>query len=366
MFETIRVRSKNLFALRDRRILVHYILSNFLCENPTIRKLYLLRVSPHIVYKNSFFENTVVCYLVPTMKRKSQRVKLPPIDWFPTLVKPKNVNPSTHLRICKTLRHFKSRVKHSFSPDKFKAYLRERVRQSAATKAKFLLRVEERCPSFDDRCFVELAELDWRFALTQNARSFADLSLAPRGYSEYLSGKGLVGFGSDCLEEERSYDGYHVVDTFVFEEEAPAAFEDAVKVHFPEGVDLVVANDDGLCSFRVGFPTLKKGGTFVCRFYDDLTEDSVNVLKEMYRVFKRITLIKPVASGRMNETETYVVCKGKKTVATDDSKENLQAFIEYVNRSKEKFTEFRSVAIPPEYATKSFVEKSKGWQYEKF
>jgi 23S rRNA U2552 (ribose-2'-O)-methylase RlmE/FtsJ len=244
---------------------------------------------------------------------KFRQVK-PPIDWFPPSVKTKSIQNSMHLCLCEVLQNFKSKMNRKFPSKTLMLGLRNQVFKKNPSNA-------------------EMAELDWRFALTKNARTFADLSITPDGFSKYLSQKGLVGFGLGVSNEQKRYfatRSYYCIDALLFQSRATKLLFNTVTTHYPEGVDLIVADDDGLCSLDTGFPVLKEGGTFVCKFVDDFTEISEYVLKNMHRAFKRITIIKLVANEGV---ERFVVCKGK---CVRHDKDTMKAFMDYLARSKDK------------------------------
>ncbi|RCH84441.1 FtsJ methyltransferase domain-containing protein 2, partial [Rhizopus stolonifer] len=208
---------------------------------------------------------------------------------------------------------------------------------------------------FMNRAATKMAALDATFGLTvtENSRdefTFADICGGPGGFSEYLLwrvhswGSSAHGFGITLKGDEevnwhtekfREDIPRHSLTTVdgpdgtgdLYKQENIRAFESAVlKETGGKGVFLAVADggfdfsgNEGqqetlvqqllLCEIITMLCTLKKGGHFVCKFFDMLSTCTASLVWLLYQLFDEICITKPLSSRPAN-AERYVVCKG--------------------------------------------------------
>ncbi|EPB90059.1 hypothetical protein HMPREF1544_03171 [Mucor circinelloides 1006PhL] len=206
---------------------------------------------------------------------------------------------------------------------------------------------------FMNRAATKLAALDATFGLaTTHSQefTFADICGGPGGFSEYLLwrvhswGESAHGFGitlkasnevnwhtekfrpdipRHSLTEINGADGtgdlYKIDNIKQFE-------ATILKETRDKGVDLAVA-DGGfdftgneahqelsaqrllLCEIVTMLTCLKRGGHFVCKFFDILSESTAGLVWLLYQLFDEICITKPLSSRPAN-AERYIVCKG--------------------------------------------------------
>ncbi|KAI9468515.1 MAG: FtsJ-like methyltransferase-domain-containing protein [Benjaminiella poitrasii] len=239
---------------------------------------------------------------------------------------------------------------------------------------------------FLNRAATKIAALDALFGLTKangaGAFRFVDVCGGPGGFSEYLMwrvqswGGKAEGYGITlpttgemnwqvdkfCVPSQQ----FVAVEGDVCREEERKRFEKVVG----EVVDLVVA--DGAIDFagredqqeRLMYPlllseilimlaSLRKGGTFVCKMFDMLSNATGSLVWLLYELFEEVCITKPLSSRPAN-AERYVVCKSlihqqprqlmeKLAKATDKGVvqrsvyENDETFVDYIRMRNMKF-----------------------------
>ncbi|XP_063429042.1 cap-specific mRNA (nucleoside-2'-O-)-methyltransferase 1-like [Mytilus trossulus] len=175
---------------------------------------------------------------------------------------------------------------------------------------------------------------------------FSDICAGPGGFSEYVLWRSKAeakGFGmtlrGPCdfkLEDffagpAEMFEPYYGVggaegDGDIFNPDNQAAFIQFVKentdgkgVHFvmadggfsvegQENIQEILSKQLYLCQFLVAISILRTGGHFVCKLFDLFTPFSIGLCYLMYRIFNKISIIKPVTSRPAN-SERYIVCK---------------------------------------------------------
>ncbi|OAD78340.1 hypothetical protein PHYBLDRAFT_185181 [Phycomyces blakesleeanus NRRL 1555(-)] len=208
---------------------------------------------------------------------------------------------------------------------------------------------------FMNRAATKLAALDATFSLSSTSDNkplvFADLCGGPGGFTEYLlwrvcSGGGNAhGYGITLkMPDETDELNWQ---TGKFRSDAPLNFtiidgpdgsgnlyHEANILGFGskimsetsnQGVDLVVA-DGGfdftgkeehqenyaqrllLCEAITMLTCLKKGGTYVCKFFDMNEEFTADLVWLLYQLFEMVCITKPLTSRPAN-SERYLVCK---------------------------------------------------------
>ncbi|CAG2235351.1 CMTR1 [Mytilus edulis] len=75
-----------------------------------------------------------------------------------------------------------------------------------------------------------------------------------------------------------------------------------------ENIQEILSKQLYLCQFLVAISILRTGGHFVCKLFDLFTPFSIGLCYLMYRIFNKISIIKPVTSRPAN-SERYIVCK---------------------------------------------------------
>lgn len=175
---------------------------------------------------------------------------------------------------------------------------------------------------------------------------FADVCAGPGGFSEYVLWRSKAeakGFGmtlkGPCdfkLEDffagpAEMFEPHYGVggaegDGDIFNPNNQAAFIQFVKentdgkgVHFvmadggfsvegQENIQEILSKQLYLCQFLVAISILRKDGHFVCKLFDLFTPFSIGLVYLMYRIFHKVSIIKPVTSRPAN-SERYIVCK---------------------------------------------------------
>ncbi|KAG2201277.1 hypothetical protein INT47_006780 [Mucor saturninus] len=206
---------------------------------------------------------------------------------------------------------------------------------------------------FMNRAATKLAALDATFGLTvtQNNKefTFADICGGPGGFSEYLLwrvhswGGSAHGFGVTLKSSTHDEVNWHTEkfrqdiprhsltelegDGDLYKDETIRQFEALiVKETKGQGVDLAVA--DGGFDFSGNeeqqevlaqrlllreiismLTSLKRGGHFVCKFFDIVDEFTGDLVWLLYQLFEEICITKPLSSRPAN-SERYIVCKG--------------------------------------------------------
>ncbi|KAM3581807.1 hypothetical protein VKS41_005964 [Umbelopsis sp. WA50703] len=206
---------------------------------------------------------------------------------------------------------------------------------------------------FISRAATKLAVLDVHFNLLATPEpnqtfQFADLCGGPGGFSEYLlwrghtSGQAIHGYGITLKGEndkEWRLDAFHpdadvkhsltILDGVDHSGDIcnPAnltSFASHILQQCPNGVDLVVAdggtNFQGqqdkqeliarqllVCQTAAMFSVLRKGGKFVCKFFDITLESTAGLVWILYQCFESICITKPLTSRPAN-AERYIVC----------------------------------------------------------
>ncbi|KAI9285460.1 FtsJ-like methyltransferase-domain-containing protein [Umbelopsis sp. AD052] len=207
--------------------------------------------------------------------------------------------------------------------------------------------------NFMNRAATKLAVLDVTFNLMSVSDSsqifrFADLCGGPGGFSEYLlwrahtSGQRIHGYGITLkgeADKEWRLNNFHpdanVQESFtvidgqdhtgdICNPENMAAFAAEVRQESPSGVDLVVA-DGGICfegkqdkqeqiaqqllvcQIATMLASLRKGGKFVCKFFDITQEFTAGLVWILYQCFESICITKPLTSRPAN-AERYIIC----------------------------------------------------------
>ena len=70
-----------------------------------------------------------------------------------------------------------------------------------------------------------------------------------------------------------------------------------------------------LSQIIMGFALLRKGGTFICKFFDTFTNITKEFLFLLSIYYKKITVYKPYTS-RLANSERYIICRGYKGIDT--------------------------------------------------
>ncbi|KAG2174785.1 hypothetical protein INT43_005847 [Umbelopsis isabellina] len=203
------------------------------------------------------------------------------------------------------------------------------------------------------RAATKLAVLDVHFNLLASPDSnqtfqFADLCGGPGGFSEYLlwrahtSGQAIHGYGITLKgENDKNWrlDAFHpdtdVKHSFTILDgkdhsgdicipDNLANFASHILQQAANGVDLVVAdggtNFQGqqdkqeliarqllICQTAAMLSVLRKGGKFVCKFFDITLETTAGLVWILYQCFESICITKPLTSRPAN-AERYIIC----------------------------------------------------------
>lgn len=71
---------------------------------------------------------------------------------------------------------------------------------------------------------------------------------------------------------------------------------------------------------------LKKGGTFICKFFETFTKTTLKIIIMLTELFGEVTIIKPLAS-KLSSTERYVVCENFRYSDGDKEYKNIVSFL---------------------------------------
>ncbi|ORX48509.1 S-adenosyl-L-methionine-dependent methyltransferase [Hesseltinella vesiculosa] len=219
----------------------------------------------------------------------------------------------------------------------------DQLKLSAKERSNPFARVSQ--AGFQHAGAVKLAALDAVFQLlpsSQKTVSFADLCGGPGGFTEYLFWRmeqdSQMGYGYGITlkgaEDWQIGDPSHFTQIGgmggsgnLLHNESIYEFDAVVSNDTNKcGVDLVVADgaphppcqdDQQLesASFQLilrqiitMLTCLKKGGTFVCKFFDLLHEPSANLVWLLYQAFESICVTKPLASDPTS-SERFLICQ---------------------------------------------------------
>lgn len=178
------------------------------------------------------------------------------------------------------------------------------------------------------RGIIKMANLDYIFNLSKRISTFGDVCGGPGGFVEFMlfSNETAIGYG---LTLNNTIDKYYINSPRFLPIYGPKNDGDILKAEvrdvFPRGLDLVIA-DGGLdvngneneqeilhlclyvAQIKLGLMCTRVGGTFVMKFFDTHTHNSVCLLYILAKSFNRLCIYKPAASRAAN-SERYVVCK---------------------------------------------------------
>ncbi|KAG1146664.1 hypothetical protein G6F37_004691 [Rhizopus arrhizus] len=234
---------------------------------------------------------------------------------------------------------------------------------------------------FMNRAAVKLAAIDADFGLTVTKNDeplkFLDICGGPGGFSEYLIWR-IYSWGQTCqgygitlkMPKEKDEMNWHVEK---FREDIPKdrltiihgqdstgdvyklenikQVESIIKQE-AEGVDLAVADggfdfsgQEGqqekvaqkllLCEVITMLSTLKKGGNFVCKFFDMLTPFTINLVWLLYQLFDEICITKPFSSRPAN-SERYVVCRSLTVAHPTDLIDKLSSILTHMDNDSDQ------------------------------
>ncbi|KAJ8657167.1 hypothetical protein O0I10_007247 [Lichtheimia ornata] len=268
--------------------------------------------------------------------------------------------------------------------------LRERVKD-ATSEARGKSNPFERINKsiFINRAATKLAALDATFGLTRTQGNetftFADLCGGPGGFTEYLLWRvhswGGSAYGYGITLKASPHEDQLNWHTDKFRPDVPLNFtkvdgvdgtgdlyQDANIREFgsivqqytrDRGVDLVVA-DGGfdftgremhqeqlarrliLCEIITMLTCLRRGGSFVCKFFDMSQQFTANLVWILYQLFDTICITKPLSSRPAN-SERYIVCKD---LLTQQPSRLIQALSDLNQRfEKEEISSFIPAAI---------------------
>ncbi|RDD44641.1 Cap-specific mRNA (nucleoside-2'-O-)-methyltransferase 1 [Trichoplax sp. H2] len=200
---------------------------------------------------------------------------------------------------------------------------------------------------------------------------FADICAGPGGFTEYVLWKRrwhAKGFGITLKDPKNAsdfkltdflagtpetFEPYYGVngvngDGDVTRTENLRAFAEFVRssseggVHFAmadggfsvegqENIQEILSKQLYLCQFLCAISVLREGGNFVCKLFDIFTPFSVGLLYLFYRIFRRISLVKPLTSRPAN-SERYIVCEGYRNA--DDVRDYFYSVNDKINELK--------------------------------
>lgn len=81
--------------------------------------------------------------------------------------------------------------------------------------------------------------------------------------------------------------------------------------------------------------TLKKGGNFVCKFFDMLTPFTINLVWLLYQLFDEICIAKPFSSRPAN-SERYVVCRSLTVTHPTDLIDKLSSILTHMDSGSDQ------------------------------
>lgn len=194
---------------------------------------------------------------------------------------------------------------------------------------------------FMNRAAVKMASIDAIYNLSSHTKTFVDVCSGPGGFSEYLfwklaeknakgwgiTLKGQQDFAIDILQNAGSFTAHYGKDQTgdLYSIENVNSFCDLVLSESGH-VDLVLG-DGGfsvlgdelhqeehsklilVVQILVMLKVLKRGGNFVIKVFDLLTDFTVELTYLLYLHFEKISIIKPYSSRPAN-SERYLVCLG--------------------------------------------------------
>jgi 23S rRNA U2552 (ribose-2'-O)-methylase RlmE/FtsJ len=95
------------------------------------------------------------------------------------------------------------------------------------------------------------------------------------------------------------------------------------------------------------FKLIKKGGSFVCKFYETYTESNMKVIYLLSQMFDKVTMVKPLMS-RPYLGEKYAVCQNFKFSDSDAKFKSLTKKLDDVHKSLHESKTLNIVEIYPD------------------
>lgn len=176
---------------------------------------------------------------------------------------------------------------------------------------------------------IKMANLDAIFKLTKNISSFGDICGGPGGFVDFIlfQNPKVIGYGMTLITDKYYVTSTRFTSIYGVKNDGNILDKQNLEI-FPKNLDILFA-DGGLdvngnenaqetlhselfiTEVRFGLTCLKPNGTFVMKFFDTHTKESVNLLYLLSTAFNMICIHKPESSRPAN-SERYVICKGKK------------------------------------------------------